>query len=84
MTQSVFHGQTGGLDFLGIRKGRRGGVEIVYDDGVRRRQVWRVVGEFREKDLSRALARAARQVRVLPALYNELRQRSIAVEAVVA
>ena len=32
----------GGADFLGWRKTRQGATEIVYDDGVARRMIWRV------------------------------------------
>lgn len=82
MAQSVFHGPSGGFDFLGLRKGRRGGVEIVYDDGVARRMVWRVTSAVSESQVGEALARAARELRVLPALYAELKKRSIAIETV--
>lgn len=82
MAQSVFHSPSGGFDFLGLRKGRRGGVEIVYDDGVARRMVWRVQGRASESQIGEALARAAREIRVLPALYAELKKRSIAIESV--
>lgn len=82
MTQSGFHSPSGGFDFLGLRKGRRGDVEIVYDDGVARRKVWRVCGAVSESQLGEALSRAARELRVLPALYAELKKRSIAIEAV--
>ena len=57
MAQSVFHSPSGGFDFLGLRKGRRGGVEIVYDDGVARRMVWRVQGRASESQIGEALAR---------------------------
>lgn len=82
MAQSVFHASAGGFDFLGLRKGRRGGVEIVYDDGVARRMVWRVLGQTSESQIGEALSRAARELRVLPALYAELKKRSIAIESV--
>jgi len=82
MAQSAFHSPSGGFDFLGLRKGRRGGVEIVYDDGVARRMVWRVQGRANESQIGEALARASREIRVLPALYAELRKRSIAIESV--
>lgn len=81
--KTAFHASAGGFDFVGLRH-RAGAVEIVYDDGVARRLVWRVLGKANEGHLSEALARAARQVRVLPALYAELRKRSISIEAVVA
>lgn len=67
---------------LGLRTGQGGAVEIVYDDGVRRRHVWRVRPGAAEAPLRDALRDAVRQTRVLPALYAELRKRSIAIEAV--
>lgn len=82
MAQSIFHSPSGGFDLLGLRKGRQGGVEIIYDDGVARRMVWRVCGAVNEIQLGDALARAVRNTRVIPALYAELKKRSIAVEAV--
>ncbi len=82
MAQSIFHSPSGGFDLLGLRKGRQGGVEIIYDDGVARRMVWRVCGAVNESQLGDALARAVRNTRVIPALYAELKKRSIAVEAV--
>lgn len=82
MAQSIFHSASGGFDFLGLRKGRSGGVEIVYDDGVARRMVWRVRGPASEGQLGDALARAVNHARVIPALYAEMKKRSIAIEAV--
>lgn len=82
MAQSVFHSTSGGFDFLGLRKGRTGGVEIVYDDGVARRMVWRVRGQASEGQLGDALSRAVNHARVIPALYAELKKRSIMIEAV--
>lgn len=82
MAQSVFHSTRGGFDFLGLRKGRGGAVEIVYDDGVARRLVWRVSGPANEHHLTDALSRAVNTTRVVSALYAELRSRSIAIEAV--
>ncbi len=81
-SQDTFHSPSGGFDYLGLRRSAIGGVEIVYDDGVRRRMVWRVNGPAREGVLRDALRRAADQARVLPALYAELRRRSIVIEAV--
>jgi uncharacterized phage protein gp47/JayE len=81
-TLSTFHSSCGGFDFLGIRKGRSGGFEIVYDDGVRRRLVWRVQGKAGEAQLGDALRNAVDKPRVLPAMYSELKKRSIAIEAV--
>ncbi|HEY0275855.1 MAG TPA: hypothetical protein VGC31_07265 [Paenirhodobacter sp.] len=71
----------GGFDLLGVRK-RQGAVEIVYDDGVVQRRVWRVSGFQTEGQLDEALTRAAREVRVLPALFAELRKRAITIEIV--
>lgn len=81
-TLSTFHSSCGGFDFLGIRKGRSGGFEIVYDDGVTRRLVWRVQGKAGEAQLGDALQNAVNKPRVLPAMYSELKKRSIAIEAV--
>lgn len=82
MAQSVYHSAAGGCDFLGLRKGRTGAMEIVYDDGVARRLVWRVCGAANERQLGDALARAVNQTRVIPALYTELRKRAITIDAV--
>lgn len=82
--QSVFHSACGGFDFLGFRTGRTGATEIVYDDGVRRRMVWRVAGEVTEGQIGDALRYAVNQARVLPALYSELKKRAIAIEAIAA
>jgi hypothetical protein len=82
MTQSFFHSPSGGVDFLGLRRGCRGDTEIVYDDGVARRMVWRVQGVASEDALGDALAVAVGAVRVLPALYAELKRRSIAIEVI--
>lgn len=79
----AFHSATGASDFLGLRRGRSGETEIVYDDGVARRMVWRVAGMGAEDEgLSEALSRAVNQPRVVPALYAELKRRAIAVEIV--
>ncbi len=43
--QTSFHAPHGGADFLGWRKTRAGQTEIVYDDGVARRMVWRVAAD---------------------------------------
>ncbi|MCX7645821.1 MAG: hypothetical protein N2Z62_11075 [Rhodobacteraceae bacterium] len=78
----AFHSSRGGGDFLGLRHGRSGGVEIVYDDGVTRRMVWRVKtpGVCVER-VGEALGAAVDSLRVVPALMAELRKRSIAIEA---
>ena len=80
--QSAFHSPFGGFDFLGLRKGPSGAVEIVYDDGVKRRMVWRVRSQASESRIGEALRQAVSQAQVLPALYSELKKRSIAIEAV--
>lgn len=80
-TQTHFHAPHGGADFLGWRK-RAGNFEIVYDDGVARRMVWRVAGIGHEARLSDALRAAVGALRVVPTLYDELKKRSIAVERV--
>lgn len=79
--QSTFHAPHGGADFLGWRK-RAGMFEIVYDDGVARRMVWRVAGQGDEARLSEALRASVGALRVVPALYDELKKRAIAVERI--
>ncbi|PTV94964.1 hypothetical protein C8J27_106233 [Rhodobacter aestuarii] len=81
MAYSGFSRPDSGFDFIALRR-RKGVTEIVYDDGVARRLVWRVQGAANEGSLTEALAHARREVRVLPALYAELRKRSIAIEAI--
>jgi hypothetical protein len=84
MGHTAFHAPHGGSVFLGLRKNRSGATEIVYDDGVARRLVWRVTGpEADEYRLSEALSRAVGHARVIPALYAELKKRAIMVEAVI-
>lgn len=83
MTQSFFHSPRGGVDFLGLRQGRGGGTEIVYDDGVARRMVWRVQGVASPDALGDALSVAVCAVRVLPTLYAELKRRGVAIETIV-
>lgn len=81
---STFHSPLGAGDFLGFRRTPRGAVEIVYDDGVRRRMVFRVAdARIDEARLSDALRVAVSQARVIPAMYAELKKRAIAIEAVV-
>ena len=80
--QTTFHAPHGGADFLGYRK-RAGATEIVYDDGVARRMVWRVAeAGFSESRLSDALRAAVGSVRVVPSLYDELKKRAIAIERI--
>jgi hypothetical protein len=81
--QSSFHAPEGGV-FLGLRQGRSGASEIVYDDGVARRLIWRVSStDSRPEDIDAALRVAVGNVRVVPTLYAELKKRSIAIEAVI-
>ncbi|MEF3047775.1 hypothetical protein [Pseudotabrizicola sp. L79] len=80
--QTTFHAPHGGADFLGWRK-RAGLTEIVYDDGVARRMVWRVSGDRTDENrLSDALRVAVRALRVVPTLHEELKKRAIAIERV--
>jgi hypothetical protein len=81
--QSTFHAPHGGADFLGWRKTRKGVTEIVYDDGVARRMVWRVAGDDpSEARIADALRVAVGSIRVVPTLYDELKKRAIAIERV--
>lgn len=81
--EAGFHAPHGGAQFLGFRTTRHGTTEIVYDDGAARRMVWRVTPEsMDEQTLSDALQSAVGQLRVLPALYEELKKRAIAIESV--
>lgn len=81
--QSTFHAPHGGADFLGYRKNRSGGTEIVYDDGVTRRMVWRVASaSANEARISDALRVAVSAIRVVPTLYDELKKRAIAIERI--
>lgn len=81
--QTTFHAPFGGADFLGWRKTRAGGTEIVYDDGVTRRMVWRVASELAsEARISDALRVAVGSLRVVPTLYDELKKRAIAIERI--
>ena len=76
------HSPRGAGDFLGLRQGWAGGLEIVYDDGRSRRMVWRVATPAEPQPLSEALRAALDANRVLPALYSELDKRAIRIEAV--
>jgi len=80
--QAFFHAPHGGADFLGIRRSRGGETEIVYDDGVARRMVWRVAGKPQDGKLSDALRTAVGSLRVVPTLYDELKKRSISIERI--
>lgn len=80
--QTTFHAAHGGADFLGLRKSRAGSTEIVYDDGLRQRMVWRVSGGTGDQMISDALQAAMATSRVLPTLYEELKKRAIEIERV--
>ncbi len=78
-----FHAPNGGADFLGFRRTRTGATEVVYDDGVSRRMVWRVAqGAVDEGRLADALCQAVGALRIVPALMTELKKRAIAVERI--
>jgi hypothetical protein len=81
--QATFHAAHGGADFLGWRKTRSGSTEIIYDDGVARRMVWRVSDKDpSEARLSDALRVAVEALKVVPTLHDELKKRAIAIERV--
>ena len=81
--QSTFHAPHGGADLLGWRKTRQGATEIVYDDGVARRMIWRVATtDPSEARISDALRVAVGSLRVVPTLYDELKKRAIAIERI--
>ena len=81
--QTVFHAPHGGADFLGWRKARSGATEIVYDDGVARRMIWRVAtNDPSEARIAEALRVAVGAIRIVPTLYDELKKRAIAIERV--
>ena len=82
MPTQCFHKPAGGGDFLGLRTSPLGRTEIVYDDGHDRRLVWRVTEGADDAHIGDALEYAVRQPRVVPALYAELKRRSIAIEAI--
>jgi len=81
--QATFHDPHGGADFLGWRRNRAGVTEIVYDDGVARRMVWRVASQSpSEERISDALRVAVGALRVVPTLYDELKKRAISIERI--
>ena len=82
MPTQCYHKPAGGGDFLGLRTSPLGRTEIVYDDGAARRLVWRVAEGANARQIGDALESAVRQARVVPALYAELKKRSIAIEAI--
>ena len=84
MPPRTYHSSRGGFDILGLRKAATGSIEIVYDDGVSRRLVWRVRTPAADHTIGEVLRYAVDQTRSLPALYSELKRRAIAIEAVAA
>lgn len=81
---SAYHSAHGGTNFLGLRRTSKGTMEIVYDDGVARRLVWRVASPNScERRVGDALRVAVNQPRVVSALYFELKKRAITVESLV-
>lgn len=84
MPPKTYHSSRGGFDILGLRKAASGNIEIIYDDGVARRLVWRVRTPAADHTIGEVLRYAVDQTRVLPALYSELKRRAIAIEAVAA
>ena len=73
----------GGANFLGWRKTRAGATEIVYDDGLQLRMVWRVLPVAPDEGhIAEALQCAVASPRVLSALYDELQKRAIDIERV--
>lgn len=79
--QTTFHSATGNDDFLGLRISRAGTTEIVYEDGAAHRMIWRVAsGLTDEGDIAEAMSLAVKAPRVVPALYEELKKRAIAIE----
>ncbi len=80
--QSTYHSASGAADFLGFRKGASGVTEIVYDDGRRRRLVWRVRSPATDGALGEALSLAVNQRQVVPALYAELKKLGVAIESI--
>lgn len=81
--QTGFHAPNGGADFLGFRKTRAGATEVIYDDGVSRRMVWRVAGtQVNEAQLSAGLSHAVGALKIVPALIAEMSKRAIALERV--
>lgn len=80
--QTTFHAPNGGANFLGWRKARNGATEIVYDDGVTQRMVWRVSNAVNEARIVDALRVSVSSLRVVPTLYDELEKRAIAIERI--
>ena len=77
----TIHSQDG-RHFLGLRKGRQGGYEIVYDSGPKRtRFVWQIKSPHVDTaNIQRQLHDAIRAVDVLTTLYSGLRSEEIEFE----
>jgi hypothetical protein len=81
--QTTFHAPRGG-DFLGWRKHRSGAVEIVYEDILAHRKVFRLAGgPGRDDAVVEALSVAVGRPQVLSSLFDELKKRAITFECVV-
>ncbi|MBC7476551.1 MAG: hypothetical protein H7317_00470 [Pseudorhodobacter sp.] len=80
-TQHTFHAPGKGADFLGWRISRAGTTEIVYENGLAQRMIFRICsGPCDETDMAEILQSAVRANRVVPALMGELKKRAIEVE----
>lgn len=80
-TQHTFHAPGKGADFLGWRISRAGSTEIVYEDGLAHRMVFRVCSGICDEDaMAAVLQTAVSASRVVPALMDELKKRAIEVE----
>lgn len=78
--EHCFHAPGSGAEFLGWRKDRVGRTEIVFDDCIRTRMIWRA--DFQgnaDQRLDEALSQAvtAGRERMIPTLFEELRKRAI-------
>lgn len=82
MTYPAFHSTSGRDDFLGLREGRGGAVELVYDDGGARRMIWRLAADANLAGVGEAMRLAVDHLRVVPTLHAELTKRAIAIEAI--
>ena len=80
--QTTFHAPGSGADFLGMRKSRAGSTEIVYDDGLKQRLIWRVSEGSGDQGVSDALQAAVGAQKVLASLYAELKKRAIQIERI--
>lgn len=79
-----FSAPHGGGDVLALRHTSSGQPQIIYDDGVGRRIVWRVASPVAEPRLIEALRVAATRLKIVPALLEELKKRAILVDRATA